>query len=74
MRRVAPYVVAGSSLSPGTKDDSLKRAAEELEWRAQAAERAGVQFAIEAHLGSIVPTPGEALQLPRTRANADADA
>ena len=45
------------------KDDSLKRAAAELEWRAQAAERAGVKFAVEAHLGSIVPTPEEALQL-----------
>lgn len=43
--------------------DSLKRAAAELEWRAQAAERAGVKFAVEAHLGSIVPTPEEALQL-----------
>jgi sugar phosphate isomerase/epimerase len=45
------------------KDDSLKRAAAELEWRAQAAERAGVRFAIEAHLGSIVPRPQEALRL-----------
>ena len=45
------------------EEDSLKRAAEELEWRAQAAERAGVKFAIEAHLGSIVPTPQEALRL-----------
>lgn len=45
------------------KIDSLKRAAEELEWRAQTAQRAGVQFSIEAHLGSVVPTPGEALQL-----------
>lgn len=45
------------------KDDSLKRAAAELEWRAQAAERAGVRLAIEAHLESIVPTPQEALQL-----------
>jgi len=45
------------------KDDSLKRAAAELEWRAQAAERAGVKCGIEPHLGSIVPTPEEALQL-----------
>jgi sugar phosphate isomerase/epimerase len=45
------------------KDDSLKRAAEELEWRSQAAEHSGIRLAIEAHLGSIVPTPGEALQL-----------
>jgi len=45
------------------KNDSLKRAAAELEWRAQAAERAGVKCGIEPHLGSIVPTPEEALQL-----------
>jgi sugar phosphate isomerase/epimerase len=45
------------------KQDSLKRAAAELEWRAQAAERAGVRFGIEAHLGSIVPTPQEAFRL-----------
>ncbi|MGD0733444.1 MAG: sugar phosphate isomerase/epimerase [Terracidiphilus sp.] len=45
------------------KGDSLKRAAEELEWRAQAAERVGVKFAIEPHLGSVVPTPEDALNL-----------
>lgn len=45
------------------KEDSLQRAAEELEWRAQTAERAGVSFSIEPHLGSIVPTPQEALRL-----------
>lgn len=45
------------------KEDSLKRAAAELEWRAQAAEQVGVRLAIEAHLGSIVPTPQEALRL-----------
>jgi sugar phosphate isomerase/epimerase len=45
------------------KDNSLKRAAAELEWRAQAAECVGIKLAIEPHLGSIVPTPKEALQL-----------
>jgi len=45
------------------KSDSLKRAATELEWRAQAAKSAGVKLAIEPHLGSIVPTPQEALDL-----------
>jgi sugar phosphate isomerase/epimerase len=45
------------------KGESLKRAATELEWRAQTAERAGIKFAVEAHLGSIVPTPQEALEL-----------
>lgn len=44
-------------------EDSLRRAAAELEWRAQAAERAGIRLAVEAHLGSIVPTPQEALRL-----------
>ncbi len=56
-------LLPGVHFSEEPKHDSLKRAAAELEWRAQAAERAGVKFAVEAHLGSIVPTPEEALQL-----------
>lgn len=44
-------------------DDSLRRAADELEWRAQAAAKAGVVFGVEAHLGSIVPTPRQAAKL-----------
>jgi sugar phosphate isomerase/epimerase len=46
-----------------SQEDSLKRAADELEWRAQAAGKVGVRFAIEPHFGSVVPTPAQAQRL-----------
>ena len=44
-------------------DTSLKRSAEELAWRAEHAKQAGIIFSVEAHLGSVAPTPEEALKL-----------
>jgi sugar phosphate isomerase/epimerase len=44
-------------------ENALKRSAEELAWRVEQAQRVGVVFAVEAHLGSIVPTPVGARQL-----------
>lgn len=44
-------------------EDSLKRSAAELEWRAQAAQKVGIQFGIEAHLGSVASTPEQAQRL-----------
>lgn len=38
-------------------DTSLQRCAQELAWRVAYAEQAGLIYAIEPHLGSIVPTP-----------------
>ena len=38
-------------------EESLKRAANELAWRCEAAAKIGVTFSVEAHLGSIAPTP-----------------
>jgi sugar phosphate isomerase/epimerase len=46
-----------------TKDASFKRCCEELFWRCENAKKYGLIFSIEAHLGSIVPTPTEALRL-----------
>lgn len=43
--------------------DSLKRCAEELEWRALASRDLGVRFSIEAHMGSVVSTPALAAML-----------
>ncbi len=43
--------------------DSLKRCADELAWRCEAAAKVGVKFAVEAHLGSIIPTPEDAQKL-----------
>jgi sugar phosphate isomerase/epimerase len=45
------------------RESALQRGAEELAWRAEQARLVGVVFAVEAHLGSIVPTPAGALQL-----------
>jgi sugar phosphate isomerase/epimerase len=42
---------------------SLGRSAEELSWRVEQASRAGITFSVEAHVGSLVPTPEEALEL-----------
>ncbi len=44
-------------------DTSLKRAADELAWRAEQARRVGVVYSVEAHLGSVAPTPAEAKAL-----------
>ncbi len=43
--------------------DSFDRSAGELAWRCEAAAKVGVRFAVEAHLGSIVPTPEDAQKL-----------
>lgn len=59
------------SLLPGTyfpeesKHDSLQRCADELNWRIEQAEMAGVVMGAEPHIGSIVPTPEEALALTK---------
>ena len=42
---------------------SLQRCSDELAWRCELAKQAGVVFSIEAHIGSIVPSPKEALEL-----------
>jgi sugar phosphate isomerase/epimerase len=47
-------------------ETSLKRCADELSWRAEQARHVGVVFSVEAHLGSIVPTPRQAMQLVET--------
>ncbi|HEY1784698.1 MAG TPA: sugar phosphate isomerase/epimerase family protein [Pirellulales bacterium] len=42
---------------------SFGRAADELAWRCQQAAAHGLVFSVEAHLGSIVPRPAQALRL-----------
>lgn len=46
-----------------SKKDSLSRSSEELAWRVEKANEAGIIFSVEAHIGSVVPTPLEAIQL-----------
>jgi sugar phosphate isomerase/epimerase len=43
--------------------DSWGRCCDELAWRVQQAHHAGLEFSVEAHVGSIVPTPRAALRL-----------
>jgi sugar phosphate isomerase/epimerase len=60
---------SGMTILPGvdwegeSHEDSLKRAAEELAWRAEEARAAGVRFSVEPHVGSLVSTPEEAKKL-----------
>jgi sugar phosphate isomerase/epimerase len=46
-------------------EDSFGRSAEELSWRVAEAAAQGVQLSIEAHVGSITPSPAAALRLVR---------
>lgn len=56
-------ILPGIHFPQESYEDSLKRCADELAWRCEAAEKVGVCFAVEAHLGSIVPTPAQAQRL-----------
>jgi sugar phosphate isomerase/epimerase len=60
-----PHVTAlpGVLFDAEAKADSLARCQEELAWRVQESRTAGIVFGIEAHVGSIVPTPRQALEL-----------
>lgn len=42
---------------------SWGRCAEELAWRVAKAKKAGITFSVEAHVGSIAPTPKDAMKL-----------
>jgi sugar phosphate isomerase/epimerase len=46
-------------------DASWLRCRDELSWRCAEAKKQGITFSVEAHLGSIVPSPGLAAQLVR---------
>ncbi len=45
--------------------DSFRRCCDELAWRVEAARERGITFSVEAHVGSIAPTPGAAATLVR---------
>ncbi len=46
--------------------ENYRRCCDELAWRCETARGQGITFAVEAHVGSIVPTPGEAARLVRS--------
>jgi sugar phosphate isomerase/epimerase len=58
--------VAHSGISDG---DSRYRAAEESSWRAAEAARAGLVYSVEAHVGSICPSPETTLEFLRHSEN-----
>ena len=45
--------------------DSFERCSDELAWRVETARSQGITFSVEAHVGSIAPTPGAAAGLVR---------
>jgi sugar phosphate isomerase/epimerase len=56
-------LLPGVHFASETYEDSLKRCVEELSWRTHAAAKTGVIFSVEAHVGSIAPTPAQAKRL-----------
>ncbi len=56
-------ILPGVHFERERRDASFERCADELAWRCEAAAKVGIKFAVEAHLGSIVPTPEDALKL-----------
>lgn len=46
-----------------SKEESWARSQEELAWRVAEASKRGIVFSVEAHVGSLAPTPDEALRL-----------
>ena len=61
----SPHVTAlpGVLFDGESTGDSHQRCHDELAWRVERSRAAGIVFGVEAHVGSIVPTPEEALQL-----------
>ena len=60
-----PHVTAlpGVLFDDETPADSFGRCHDELAWRVEQSRAAGIIFGVEAHVGSIVPTPPSALEL-----------
>jgi sugar phosphate isomerase/epimerase len=56
-------VLPGVHWESESYESSLERCSQELAWRYEQARQVGVVFSVEAHLGSVVPTPKQARQL-----------
>jgi sugar phosphate isomerase/epimerase len=56
-------ILPGVHFGEESYEDSLKRAAQELAWRVEAASKMGIVLGVEPHIGSIVPTPAQARRL-----------
>lgn len=53
----------GVQLPGEAKADSLRRCSDELTWRLEEARKHKIVFSVEAHIGSIVPSPKEVARL-----------
>jgi sugar phosphate isomerase/epimerase len=58
-------ILPGVFFNGEAEEASFGRCEEELAWRVEKAEAIDVKFSVEAHLGSIIPTPKAALSLIR---------
>jgi sugar phosphate isomerase/epimerase len=56
-------LLPGVHFSGEAYEDCLKRSAEELTWRVQAARKMGIMLGVEPHIGSIAATPEHAQRL-----------
>ena len=56
----------GVYFSDEPRTASWRRCGDELAWRVEQAQQHGLRFSVEAHVGSIVPRPQEALRLVRS--------
>jgi sugar phosphate isomerase/epimerase len=55
----------GVAFDNESKDKSWERSREELSWRVEQSRRRGIIFGVEAHVGSIAPTPAAAERLAK---------
>lgn len=56
-------VLPGVHFEQESYESSLRRCADELAWRVEAASKLGIVFAVELHVGSIAPTPSTGRRL-----------
>ena len=56
-------ILPGVAFPGELRNDSLARSAGELTWRVAEAKQAGLQLAVEPHVGSLIDTPERALDL-----------
>src|SRR5262249_35770852 len=56
-------VLPGIQIDGESLDSSLERVYEELRWRVEQSQSSGLLFGVEAHVGSVIPTPERAKTL-----------
>lgn len=58
-------ILPGVAFEKEPREKSVARSAEELNWRMAEARKAGLQLAVEPHVGSLIDTPEKSLDLVR---------